>query len=362
MPFTSEPPLHDPPTRVHGGPSVQELEALGLVPSDVLDFSVSTNPYGPAPGVAAAIREAAIHLYPDPTCTLARRRLGTHLGISPGCLALGNGAADLLWVLARTLLGPQKTLLLVEPTFCELRVAAAAAGARIVEWRARPDDGFALHVDAIADRARACRADVVYLCTPGVPTGAALAAGEVNRLADLVAPAHLVVDQSFLALSERFADAAVALRENAIAVRSLTKEHALPGVRVGYVVARESLVDQLDKQRPAWSTSAPAQAAVVAACAEEAFVAQNRQRLLEARAALAHAFLALGLRPVPSTANFFLLEGGQAAELRRRLLTRHRILVRDCTSFGLPRHIRIGSRMPEDNQRLVGAIQLELKS
>src|SRR4051812_36452529 len=124
----------DDPAREHGGPSLGELERLGLAPEEILDFSVSTNPYGPSPAMLAAIRDAPIAPYPDPRATLARRRLGQHLGVAPERIALGNGAADLLWALARTLLGPARTLLTVEPTFGELRAAASAAGASLVEW------------------------------------------------------------------------------------------------------------------------------------------------------------------------------------------------------------------------------------
>src|SRR5205823_6635665 len=100
--------------RSHGGPHHEELERLGLLPEDVLDFSVSTNPYGPAPAVVEAIRRAPVATYPDPSATLARRKLAEHLGVLPIHLALGNGAADLLWNLARALVRPRTTVLIVE--------------------------------------------------------------------------------------------------------------------------------------------------------------------------------------------------------------------------------------------------------
>jgi histidinol-phosphate aminotransferase len=325
--------------RVHGGPVQAELEALGIRRDELLDLSVSTNPYGPAPAVAAAIREAAVADYPDPAATRARRVLGEHLGVDPAELALGNGAADLLWALARALLGPGRTLLVAEPSFGELRAAASASGARVEEWRARPEDQFALHPEALARRARECEADVLALCAPGVPTGAPVPVEEIAALATALPGLQLVVDQSFLLLSERHADLRRRLPANVVCVRSLTKEHRIPGVRVGYLVASVEVLAALERHRPAWSASAPAQAAAIAACAEDDFVARSRERLLSERAALS---LALApWRPVPSTANYFLLATGQAAALRGRLLRDHRILVRDCTSFGLPDHVRV---------------------
>jgi histidinol-phosphate aminotransferase len=325
--------------RAHGGPVAAEMAALALHPDEILDLSVSTNPYGPAPSVEAAIRESNVAHYPDPTATRARAALSAHLNVPADQVALGNGAADLLWALARALLGPGRAVLCVEPTFGELRAAASASGARVEEWRAHPEDDFALHAGAIAERALACDADVVSLCTPNVPTGSALPASEVAALATALPHALVIVDQSFLLLSERHADAAVRLPENVVCVRSLTKEHRIPGVRVGYLIASEEILAVLERQRPAWSTSAPAQAAAIATCGESAFVAESRQRLLAERRALAASLAAW--TPLPSTANYFLLGTGHGATVRRRLLAEHRILVRDCASFGLPDHIRV---------------------
>jgi histidinol-phosphate aminotransferase len=348
--------------RAHGGPDISELERLALRPEDVLDFSVSTNPYGPTPAMVEAIRRAPIAPYPDPRATVARRHLARDLGAPAEHLALGNGAADLLWALARTLVRPGTRVLTIEPTFCEFRIAAASAGAEMLEWRASPEDAFRIHLEAVVDRAQAGGAQLLYLCAPNVPTGAALAAAEVAALATALPAAMIILDQSFLLLSEGFADLAAALPGNVVCVRSLTKEHGIPGVRAGYVLARPELLARMEQQRPAWSSSAAAQAAAVAACAAGAFVTESRARLLAQRAALGDALRDLGLQPVPSTTNFFLLPVTSGAELRSRLLARHRILVRDCASFGLPGHVRLAARPPADCERLVHALSEELPS
>ena len=351
-------PLHR--LRSHGGPHHEELEHLGLLPEDVIDFSVSTNPYGPAAGVVEAIRRAPVAAYPDPSATVARRRLAEHLGARPTQLALGNGAADLLWSLARALVSPHTRVLIVEPTFGEFRAAAEAAGATVVDWRASFENAFRINPAAIADRARAARAQVAYLCAPNVPTGAGCRALDVAALASALPDVEILLDQSFLLLSEHWQDLSVPLPENVTCVRSLTKEHAIPGVRVGYVFAAPAKIERLERHRPAWSTSSPAQAAAIAICAETAFVAQSRARLLQDRLRMSTDLAALGLQPFASTANFFLLPVRDAAALRGRLLANQRILVRDCTSFGLPSLVRLSARPSGDCERLIAAIRSEL--
>ncbi|HEU4734838.1 MAG TPA: aminotransferase class I/II-fold pyridoxal phosphate-dependent enzyme, partial [Kofleriaceae bacterium] len=253
-----------PTPRVHGGLPHAELRALGLGAGEVLDLSASCNPYGPCARVVEAIRAAPIDRYPDPAATAAREALAGALGVAPGQIALGNGAAELLWTLASLLVRPGAGVVVVEPAFCELRIAAEHAGGQIHDWRARPDDGFAIDLSAVGRVVRDRAAAIAYLCAPGTPTGAAVPAAQVRALAEAHPATTFVLDQSFLSLSERFADATVAQPPNVACIRSLTKDFAIPGVRVGYVVAAPALIARIERARAAWTTSAAAQAAAIA--------------------------------------------------------------------------------------------------
>jgi histidinol-phosphate aminotransferase len=360
MPGSVEPHYACNAPRTHGGPADAELHALGIAAADLLDFSTSCNPYGPCAALAAAVREAPLERYPDPSAWLARRAIAATLDKPAAEIALGNGAAELLWTLARTLLRPGARALVIEPTFGEFRAAALCAGAAVHEWRAQAHDDFAIDLDAALHTARNCGAELIYLCTPNTPTGAALPGSDIDSAARAHPAMLFIVDQSFLSLSDRFADAQLALPKNVLCVRSLTKEQSIPGVRVGYVVGEAQLLARLEHQRSAWTTSAHAQAAAIAACDTATFVADSRRRLLHARVELGQRLRALRLPPVPSSAGFVLLKTGDAHSLRSRLLARHRILVRDCSSFGLPEHIRLAARPSADCDRLLTALRQEL--
>ena len=346
--------------RIHGGLPRAELRELGIAARDVIDFSVSCNPYGPCAAVADAIRAAPIDRYPDPAATEAREALAATLGTTVDRIALGNGAAELLWTLAAAMVQPGDGVVVVEPAFGELRAAVEHAGGRVQEWRARPDDGFAVDLTAVGRTIRDSAATLAYMCAPGTPTGAPVAVEGVRALAEAHPGTVIVLDQSFLSLSERFADAGTALPSNVACVRSLTKDHAIPGVRVGYVVAAPAVVARVEHGRAAWTTGAAAQAAAIASCGAGAFVADSRQRLLAERAELAALLGSLGLAPAPSSTGFLVVRTGGAAALRHRLLSRHRLLVRDCTSYGLPDHIRLAARSASDRARLAAALRAEL--
>jgi histidinol-phosphate aminotransferase len=347
-------------TPAHGGLHDDELAALGIDPDDVLDVSVNVNPYGPSPRMIDAVRAAPIHRYPDPTSTAARRALAEAAGVEPGRIALGNGAVDLLWTLARVLVRAGEPFVVAEPTFSEFPRAAIAAGGHAVPWRASEERGFAIDLDAIAASVERANARLLYLCAPANPTGATAPTDAIAELARRLPSTVVVLDQAFLSLSTRFADRDHPMPANVVQVRSLTKDHALPGLRVGYAIADHAVIARIEAGRPPWTTSAPAQAAAVAALDDGAFIDASRARLLGDRQRLAMHLGDGGLVTLASSPIYLLVRAHDATAVRRRLLTHHRVLVRDCTSFGLPHHIRICARPEADDARLVGALREEV--
>lgn len=344
-------------TRVHGGPDLRELREAGLAPEALLDLSVNVNPHGPTPLMRDAVRNAAIERYPDPTATAARDALAGIWDVDPDAIVLGAGAAELLWAVTRARVREGQPVVIAEPTFSEARAAAEAVGAVIHEVRAREDAGFRHDPDLLARTVLERRASLVYLCAPNNPTGLAWPAAEIGALVERCPDALFVVDQSFLSLSDRPEDAAVPLPPNAVRVRSLTKDHAVPGARVGALIATPAFARTLERLRPAWSTGAATQAAAIAAAAEQDFVARSRAGLLQDRTALIEDLRVIGLSPVPSSTVFVLVRVGDAQEVRARLLRHHGILVRDCASFGLPDHVRIAARGAAERRAVTDSLR-----
>jgi len=341
---------------VHGALDLEELREAGIAPEAVLDFSVNVNPYGPTAFMREAIRNAAIERYPDPSATLARGALADVWDVDPATIVLGAGAAELLWLLVRATVRAGEQVVVAAPTFSEVAAAAVAVGAVVHEVRAAAAESFRHDPERLIRAVNERRARLVYLCAPNNPTGVACPIQEVAEIIRRCPDALFVVDQSFLSLSDRHEDATVALPGNAVRVRSLTKDHAIPGVRVGAIIAPAALATTLERLRPAWSTGAATQAAAIAAAAEQGFVAESRRRLLADRTALIEGLHAMGLSPVPSSTVFVLVAVANAARIRSTLLRAHQILVRDCTSFGLPNHLRLAARPPSDLSRLLAAL------
>jgi histidinol-phosphate/aromatic aminotransferase/cobyric acid decarboxylase-like protein len=318
------------------------------------------NPCGPCPEVRAAIAAADLRAYPDPTAIPARRALAAWLGVSEARVIVGNGAVDLLWTLARAWLRPNDVVLTVEPTFSEMAAASARAGARVEPHRLVPALDFGLDVAELDAALARLRPRLAYLCSPSNPVGRSMPPALLASLADRHPNTLFVVDISFLSLSTEHSVAAWHSSERIVWLRSLTKDHGLAGLRIGCAIAPPVIVRQLEEARPPWSVNALAQAAAIAITTGVAdrFVASSRARLLADGIELQAGLQRLGLRTHASETIFVLVDLGtrRATDLRRVLLRDHRILVRDCTSFGLPHHARIAARPAGDVDRLLSAL------
>ena len=343
---------------VHGGLDPGELRALGLAPEHVLDFSANVNPLGPSQQVRQAVAGADLSSYPDRESLALREALAGSLDVGIENLLIGNGSTELIHLVARSRLRPGDSCLIFTPTFGEYEAAALAAGAEVHGLPAAEGEGFRWSIAAAGATIQELHPALIFLCNPNNPTGVCLDRDVVERLsAELGPEALLVLDDAYAPFADRRWDPLPLLGLGNVAIlRSMTKDHALAGVRLGYLVAQPGVVAEAANLQHAWSVNAVAQAAGLAALEDTAHVEAAREVIREARAYLQRELKALGLAVTPSAANFLLVKVGDGAALRTELLCRA-MAVRDCASFGLPEHIRIAVRRPEECARLVEALK-----
>jgi threonine-phosphate decarboxylase len=139
-------------------------------------------------------------------------------------------------------------------------------------------------------------------------------------------------------------------------LRSLTKSFAVPGLRFGYGFGEPGLIERMEVARPPWSVNAYAEQFAIAAFRAYDQLEVSREYIRRECAWLTRKFSALGLRPHPAAANFILVDLPVAADDLSRVLAGKGILVRDCTSFGLPASIRVAVRRHEENAWLIEEI------
>jgi L-threonine-O-3-phosphate decarboxylase len=340
---------------VHGALDFAELERFHWAPEDILDFSVNGNPYGPSPHVREAMARVAIERYPDREVLVLRRALAQHWEVPAEHIIVGNGSAELLWLLALAFLRRGDAVLVVEPTFGEYARVAALMGAQLHFWTAPPAQGFNVDLQGVRHALQRLRPRLAFVCNPNNPTGTCLESEAIVAWARLLPQTLFVVDEAYLPFASGAPSVLRSAVANLLVLQSMTKAYALAGLRLGYAIGHPTVIRALALARPPWNVNALAQAAGLAALADQAHLTRSLAQLTAARSALIQGLQAMNVALLPSTTHFFLLQVQDATALRRALL-QHGILVRDCTSFGLPGYIRIATRLPAENDRLLSAL------
>lgn len=344
----------------HGGINYAELSAMGLTPEQVLDFSVCSNPFMPPPGVKKIFHTIAINQYPDSEATELRQCLSKKLGVAPDNILVGNGAVELIRLIALTYFGHDDSILILEPTFGEYEVACRIVGANVIKQWARAEDGFVPRIEETVDLIREHHPKGVFICNPNSPTGHYLSKQEVEVILNACENSLLILDEAYLTfVDEGWSSLDLISRGNVIIVRSMTKDYGLAGLRLGYAIANKEIISSLHKVQPPWNVNIVAQKAGVMALRETDYLDQCTKKIMEAREFLTDELSRIGFLCLPSRTNFFLMKVGDGKAFRSALL-RQGILVRDCASFGLPEYIRVAPRTMPECQKLIATI-LSLK-
>jgi len=347
----------------HGGRVYEAARRWGVAPEEVIDFSANINPLGPPLGALAAFENClapvSLRTYPDSHAFISA--LADKHSVAPEKIVVGAGSAAVVFAILRAVL-PARVIVL-EPAFSEYYRACYAVKAEAGIWRLTEENGFAPDFDGLARAIEERQCDLVILNSPHNPTGRLYGREDLLALID-VAEANgvaVILDEAFIDYAPQASLLHLAAAKSRfIALRSLTKFYAMPGLRIGYAVCAAGLASTIREQIEAWPVSTIALEAGRAALAEEGFEARTRGANAQAREEFAAALSEIGLSVFPSAANFLLvrLPHGSGAELARRLEP-SRILIRQCDSFGGlgDAYIRLAVRSRDDNLRLVSLIE-----
>ena len=356
MSLRSRPEIENLKVCPHGGINYAELKAAGLTPGAVLDFSVCTNPFLPPPRIRKIFRTAAIGQYPDSETTELRERLSAHLAVPPDNILAGSGTTELIRLIALAYFQPGDRVLLLEPTYGEYEVACLIVGAEPVKQKLKAADNFALRLEETLDLIRRHHPRAAFICNPNNPTGKYLSRQEIATVRDALGDGLLVIDEAYVNfVPGSWPSTDLISPGNVIILRSMTKDYALAGLRLGYAIACREIIRSLRQVCPPWNVNVMAQKAGAAVLGEADYLERSKQKITKAKEFLVSELSRLGCQVLPSEANFFLVRVGNARELRTALL-KHGIMVRDCASFGLPEYIRLAPRTLPECRKFITAI------
>jgi len=328
-------------------------------------LDANESPFPLPPQLAEALgRELAaveLHRYPDSTCAELRDLLASDAGVSPACLSFGNGSDELITLLISAFGQPRPgearaRVLYPVPSFAVYRIGALAAGAEPVEVAL--DGDYQLDVAALERAMVEHRPNLVFFARPNNPTGTLWSRAAIEQLIDSHRDTLVVVDEAYIdygadSMIDRFADL-----DNLIIMRTLSKI-GLAGLRVGYLIARESIAAEVEKVRPPYNVGSLNQRAATWLLRNHGALIRDRCALVEReREQLRGALSAIdGVRVYDSRANLLLFYVEGAPGVWRALADRG-VLVRKFGGTGnLACCLRVTVGTPEENALFLAALR-----
>ncbi|MBE9030206.1 histidinol-phosphate aminotransferase family protein [filamentous cyanobacterium LEGE 11480] len=306
------------------------------------DFSSNANALGPNPTVLKALKAVDPTHYPDPFYTKLHQEISAFHQVSPKQVAVGAGASELIVRLTRWERSTGN-ILTMAPTFGEYARAARLTGLPLYE--AQSPEAFLERLSS---------AQLAFLCIPNNPTGEIYAPEFLDQVAKVAARSKTIVvaDLAYLSLTQTKID----IPEIFWRMYAPNKAHGMTGVRAGYLIANESLVE-FRNVAPSWVLSVHGEAFLRSALspAAQTWVKQCHPTLWRWRDELKNQIQRIDLEQTWSQANFGLISVGNATQVTEEL-RRQDIRVRDCTSFGLFDQIRVSAQDEVAQEALVKAL------
>jgi histidinol-phosphate aminotransferase len=331
----------------------------------VIKLASNENPLGPAPLAISRMLKCAndLHLYPDGGLKL-RKALAERFHVRLVNVVVGSGSEAIMANVIRAFLCDDEEVLTADATFIGFFVLARSRGVKVVTV---PLNEYRFDLDAMA-RAITPKTKIIYLANPNNPTGTTFTRREFERFMTHVPAQTLVIlDEAYFEYAREnplYPDSMQYRLDNVITLRTFSKCYGLAGIRIGYGFAHEELCENVRKVKLPFEPSIMAEAAGLGALEDQDFL----QRTLETNAAgrrfLEAHLTRLGLRWIPTEANFYLCifeSSDDALRLYRDLLTRG-VIVRPLAAFGIPRGLRITIGTEEQNRTLVSALEEALLS
>lgn len=343
------------------GKPIEELEReLGIRNS--VKLASNENPVGPSPMALQAIIDSLTHLvstnslnrYPDGSGYYIKKALSEKLSVREEEIILGNGSNELIDLAIRTFIQLGDEAVMAHPSFIVYPMSVQATGGKPIQIPLR---NYTHDLDAMA-KGVTQNTKMLFIANPNNPTGTINKREEFDRLMNRIPDGVLVVvDEAYYEYitDAEYADSMKHFRagRDILILRTFSKIYGLAGIRIGYGIAREDIIVEINKLRPPFNTNSLAQIAAVYALKDESHVKYSREINEQGKRYLYKELDSVGMNYVPTEANFIYLPLGEDSHVLYNELLRHGVIVRP---VGL-QEIRVTIGLPEENKRFIEALK-----
>lgn len=340
----------------HGGNIHKARREADKMGSDFIDFSASTNPYGPPAAVYSQIQSQVRDLlhYPDPDYVELKSIIAKKYDVNIETIVLGNGSSDILFALFHVL-KPKRAVIPV-PSYIDYKKSAEISNTPVLYYNLKETDNFTLDAQDLSNCMQ--QGDLLLICSPNNPTGNLVSLVDIELLAGTCRECTIVIDEAYLDFIPGAASVA-SKYHNVYTINSLTKFHAIPGLRLGFGVFPKDVAQQLQAFIAPWPVNCFADLAGRACLADTDFD-KTALKLQEEKQWMLHQLEKITQFTIyPGQANFLLikLNNCKSCEDIQRYLLKQHLLIRNCSNFiGLgPEYMRVAVKSRDENMCLLRA-------
>ena len=294
----------------HGANPQYLYEAMNLsMPGERIDFSANLNPLGPPPILQKNWNQLFDLLsdYPDPRGTRLKRKIAQIEGVNEEQVLIGNGGAEIISLIGRLLAG--KRVLIIQPSFAEYEQACRVNGCEI-EYHQLASENWDLDIESLIGKLD--QVDALFFCNPSNPTGIYYPRSVLEKLIEHCAQheCQLIIDEAFYDFLSDYQSIVSSINtcNQLLIIRSMTKMFAIPGLRLGYLLANAQIIEKVADFQPHWSINALALQAGEWCLGNEEYLHETRKLIEEERDKLSLFYEKNGFEMSASKVNFYLLK------------------------------------------------------
>lgn len=321
------------------GKSQDEIASeFGLNKEDIIKLGSNENPWGPSPKAIEAIEKEDINInrYPESDLSELIDELASYSGVKPSQVIVGgDGADEIIDVLAKTFIDPEDEFIVPLPSYMYYEYLLKQYGAIPVYAKWDMDENK-LDVESVISKITD-KTKMIFLCSPNNPTGTLIAKEDICKIAEINEDILIVIDEAYFEYSEVTNRELIDKYPNIFIIRTMSKVMGLAGMRIGYGLSSEEIIEYMFRIKPVFSLTRLSYVACLNTLRDKEYIERSIKDGIESRQYLYEELSKIdSLQVFPSKSNFMLIgikdTGFTAAELTRELMSKG-IIVRDCTSF-----------------------------
>jgi len=327
---------------------------------EAIKLASNENPLSPPGEAVRAARKAILsaNRYPDGGCFYLKKALSRSLGVRPENIIVGNGSDEIIILALRAFVKKGDEVIIAKPTFLIYEIASKLCGAKI---KFAPVKNFRYDIPGI-ERLVTKKTKMIFIANPDNPLGTYVTRKEIESLVsragkDLI----LFFDEAYFEFAKDRKDFPRTLKylknKNVIITRTFSKIYGLAGLRVGYGMANEKIIDCMNRVREPFNVNSVAQAAALGCLKSKGYVEKSLKLVERGKSFIGKELDSLGIRYIPSVTNFLLINLGKDAKTVYKKLLKKGIIVREMSAWKLNNFIRVTIGTKSENRKFIRALK-----